>query len=182
MARKRRKRHKRHKRHKRRKRHKRHKRHKQFCTVLEGYIPPTEFPLLIGIGFLPEKKQSTCSKSRQKTLYPLFSISWNKKSMLIRPSLWPLSYTSMSLLEMGVEPTTKGLLCMLYSPTEIQTPDGWFKVISDNHFTIGEGDHKSSKNNSEHVVLPNLPNKPTTHHHDYDSLRRGRNPNWFYVR
>jgi hypothetical protein len=24
------------------------------------------------------------------------------------------------------------------SPTEIRTPDGWFKVNSDNHFTIGE--------------------------------------------
>ena len=137
---------------------------------------------LIEIGFFPEKKQSTRSKSRLKTLKPLFFNILEQKSMLIRPSLWPLSYTSMSLLEMGVEPTTKGLLCMLYSPTEIRTPDGWFKVISDNHFTIGEGDHKSSKNNSEHVFLPNLPNKPTTHHHDYDSLRRGRNPNWFYVR
>jgi len=34
----------------------------------------------------------------------------NKNHRIIRPPLWPLSYTSILVLEMGFEPTTKGLL------------------------------------------------------------------------
>ena len=87
-----------------------------------------------------KKSEDLCEESNPIYCHLRLKYYRQKATQSIRPPLWPLSYTSVRMLEMGFEPTTKGLLAWVrwnrrnyaiyisHDPFEWPTADGCQRI------------------------------------------------------